>query len=254
MIRIGTSGFDYDDWRGCFYPESLPKRAQLGYYAEHFDSVELNFSYYAIPRAAQLASMLERTGGRVRFAVKAHRSMTHERTAARAEHDAFAEALAPLREAGVLSAVLAQFPHSFRQNEPNRRYIKRLVDRIGPPVVVELRRAEWAADPIYDWLRRIGAGLCCVDEPDLAGLMPPVAVAAAPPAYVRFHGRNAAKWYEHDHPAERYDYRYSAAELAQWVPRIRDLEARAGEVLVFFNNHFQAKAVDAAKLLGELLR
>jgi len=253
VIAIGTSGFDYDDWRGAFYPAELPKTGFLEFYAEHFQALELNFSYYRMPTARQLDSMLRRTAGRVTFAVKAHRSMTHERTAGDADLGAFEQALAPLRGAGVLGAVLAQFPQSFHQTEENRGYLKRLVDRIGPPFVAELRRADWATPPLLDWLGRIGAGFCCVDEPELEGLMPPLAAATAKPGYVRFHGRNAAKWYVHDRAEERYDYRYEDRELAAWVPKILELERKAGDVLVFFNNHFQGKAVDAAKGLERLL-
>ena len=253
MILVGTSGFDYDDWRGVFYPADLPKGRFLEHYAEHFKALELNFSYYRMPTARQLDSMVRRTRGTVTFAIKAHRSMTHERTAGEGDLAAFEEALAPLREAGVLGAVLAQFPQSFHQTEENRAYLKRLVDRLGPPFVAELRRADWAEPALLDWLGRIGAGFCCVDEPSLPGLMPPVAAATARPAYVRFHGRNARKWYVHDRPEERYDYRYADRELAAWVPKILELERKAGEVLVFFNNHFQGKAVDGAEALGRLL-
>lgn len=253
MITVGTSGFDYEDWRGAFYPERLPRKEFLAYYATHFRALELNFSYYRMPDERQLASMVTRTEGQVEFAIKAHRSMTHERVATRAEIDAFKQALAPLREADRLGAVLAQFPYSFRQIQENREYLKRLAEELGPPLVVELRQAEWATDPILDWLKRIGVGYCCVDEPRLEGLMPPTAAATAAPGYVRFHGRNASKWFEHDRPEERYDYRYRAAELAEWVPRIRNLDEQLDKVLVFFNNHFQGKAVDAAKLLEKLL-
>ena len=253
MIAIGTSGFDYDDWRGAFYPAELPKTGFLEYYADHFKALELNFSYYRMPTARQLDSMVRRTAGKVTFAIKAHRSMTHERTAGEGDLDAFMEALAPLKAANVLGAVLAQFPQSFHQTEENRAYLKRLSGRLGPPFVVELRLADWATPQLRDWLGRIGAGCCCVDEPDLPGLMPPVAEATAKPAYVRFHGRNAAKWYVHDRAEERYDYRYDDRELAAWVPKILELERKAGDVLVFFNNHFQGKAVDAAKALERLL-
>ena len=109
MISIGTSGFDYDDWRGVFYPEALPRRSFLGFYSGRFDALELNFSYYSLPRAEQLASMLERSEGRVRFSIKAHRSMTHERVATTAEVEAFKRALSPLREAGKLGAVPTRY-------------------------------------------------------------------------------------------------------------------------------------------------
>ena len=253
MISIGTSGFDYDDWRGFFYPDDLPKSEFLSYYANQFEALELNFSYYHMPSSRQINSMIERTDGKVEFSIKAHRSMTHDRTAGKLDYKEFTDAISPLREAGRLGAVLAQFPYSFEQNQENRSYIKRMADRMGPPLVVELRRKEWAADPIRSWLTKIGVGFCCVDEPKVKGLMPPIADATASPAYVRFHGRNAARWYEHNLPHERYDYRYRASELKEWVPKILGLESAVDKVLVFFNNHFQAKAVDGAKALAELL-
>jgi uncharacterized protein YecE (DUF72 family) len=254
MIEIGTSGFDYEDWRGFFYPESLNKNAWLEYYTSHFSALELNFSYYRMPTAPALASMVRRTDGKVTFAVKAHRSMTHERIASDLDFAAFNDALKPIREAEKLGAVLAQFPNSFRQCEENRMYIKRLVEHIETPLVVELRRDEWAEDAVVSWLKKTGVGYTCVDEPRLPGLMPPSIKVAAAPAYVRFHGRNADKWYAHNRPEERYDYRYTVSELREWAGQIRVLEQKAGHVLVFFNNHFQGKAVEAAKIMERLLK
>jgi len=253
MIGIGTSGFDYNDWVGFFYPEDLPKSEFLSYYSNHFDALELNFSYYRMPSAKQMESLLNRTYGKVEFSLKAHRSMTHDRIASKTDIALFNESIKPLRDAGKLSTVLAQFPHSFNQNENNRTYLKQLVDNIGLPLTVEFRKDEWLCSPITDWLKKIGVGYCCVDEPQIKGLMPPAAVATSSPAYVRFHGRNATKWYKHNQPHERYDYRYKASEIATWVPKIKQLEKEVEKVLVFFNNHFQAKAVDGAKTLKDLL-
>jgi uncharacterized protein YecE (DUF72 family) len=118
---------------------------------------------------------------------------------------------------------------------------------------MELRRADWAEDPIIHWLAKMGVGYACVDEPQIKGLMPPKAVATACPAYVRFHGRNSAKWYQHDRPEERYDYRYKLSELEEWTHKIRNLEKQADKVFVFFNNHFQGKAVESAKMMEKLL-
>jgi uncharacterized protein YecE (DUF72 family) len=252
MIQVGTSGFDYLDWQGFFYPEALPRKSWLAYYAEHFSALELNFSYYHMPSAKQLDSMVHRTDGQVTFAIKAHKSMTHDRVATAADYAVFREALKPLREADRLGAVLAQFPYSFAQCEENRMYIKQLAERIGPPLVVEFRKVQWSDDPILNWLEKLGVGYACVDEPKIEGLMPRQTVATSPPAYVRFHGRNAKKWYQHDEPHERYDYRYNRSELEEWSGRIRLLEQKAGHVLVFFNNHFQGKAVESAKVMEKL--
>jgi len=254
MIKIGTSGFNYDDWRDFFYPNDLSKEQFLSYYSDRFDVLELDFSYYQMPTANQFDSILKQSDGKLEFSVKAHKSMTHERTAGRADIAQFQDAIAPLRDAGKLGAVLAQFPSSFAQTTENRAYIKHLVDNLGSPLIVELRHMNWTTDPIINWLAKLGVGYCCVDEPQIKGLMPPVARAAAQPAYVRFHGRNATKWYRHNQPHERFDYRYNPRELQGWAQKIKLLESEVGKVMVFFNNHFQAKAVEGAKMLKVILR
>ena len=105
----------------------------------------------------------------------------------------------------------------------------------------------------FELLRSLALGFCSVDEPRIKGLMPPVAVATGPVAYVRFHGRNAAKWYAHTEAWERYDYTYSTEELREWAPKLRELDAGAPLTLVYFNNHFRGQAVHGARDLGQLL-
>jgi uncharacterized protein YecE (DUF72 family) len=92
-----------------------------------------------------------------------------------------------------------------------------------------------------------------VDEPQLDGLLPPLAVATSSIGYVRFHGRNRQKWWQHDEPAERYDYLYSEEELREWGPRITTIEAHTQKVFVFTNNHRYGKAVQNAKQLCEIV-
>jgi len=253
MILTGTSGYSYDDWKGIFYPENLKKEDFLRYYSSQFEAVELNFTYYRMPTEAIIESMLEKTEGQVTFAVRAHRTMTHERTAARKEIEEFTRALAPLKQAGRLGATLLQFPQSFHQREQNRYYLKKMVDAVDFPVV-EFRSRQWSTPAIFDWLKKNTAGLCCVDEPNLKGLMPPVTVVTSKTAYVRFHGRNAAQWYRHNHPHERYNYLYSESELAKWIPRIIQMDKASEKTLVFFNNHFEAKAAQNAKGLTSMLK
>ena len=253
MIHIGTSGYSYSDWKTFFYPETLSSEQFLAFYANHFDTVELNFSYYRMPTSKQLESMLKKSEGKLLFAVKAHQSITHQRTAGPTDIKQFSNALSPLLEADCLGAVLLQFPYSFHQNEQNRLYLSRVRDALQLPLVAEFRNQDWASNPIFSWLRKLKIGYCCVDEPNLPGLMPRMHVCTSNIAYVRFHGRNSAKWYEHNHAFERYDYRYNAAELGEWVSPVHELDKQAERTMVFFNNHFQAKAVDSAKQLANML-
>ncbi|MBN2341238.1 MAG: DUF72 domain-containing protein [Deltaproteobacteria bacterium] len=253
MIQIGTSGYSYADWKGYFYPETLPSKQFLSYYSNHFDALELNFSYYKMPTATQIEAMVRQTDGKMTFAVKAHQCFTHQRTPATADFKQFNNALTPMTEADCLGAVLLQFPHSFHQNGSNRQYLKRLTEQFTLPLVAEFRHVDWAAPAITDWLRKLQIGYCCVDEPALDGLMPRAEIATSNIAYVRFHGRNKTKWYNHNHAYERYNYQYSKNELQEWVPAILKLAQDTDKTLVFFNNHFQAKAVDGARQLSQIL-
>ncbi len=156
---------------------------------------------------------------------------------------AFRQSLGPLREAKKLGCVLAQFPWGFRYSQKN----------LDLPLVLEFRNREWVRDEVFAWLKERGLGFCCVDEPRLPNLMPPLAMATSPIAYVRFHGRNAAKWWRHTFAYERYDYAYSDEELLEWVPKIRSLEEKAELTFVFGNNHYRGKAVNTIRKLKDLL-
>ncbi len=254
MIRIGTSGFSYKDWEGPFYPPGLPARDRLTYYAREFDTVEVDASYYAIPKASTLAAMASRTPVGFRFCLKAFRGMTHERVDNAALFGQFIAALTPWIEQDRLGCVLAQFPASFRNTPGNRDYLRLLRERMGTiPTVVEFRHRDWITRATGDLLRSLGLGFCCVDQPRLAGLVPPVAAATSTIGYVRFHGRNAAKWWRHDHAWERYDYAYPPEELAPWIPRIRRLAAATETTFVYANNHWAGQAIDTARQLRRLL-
>jgi uncharacterized protein YecE (DUF72 family) len=256
MLRIGASGYSYDDWVGPFYPPGTPKGRFLNFYAERFRTVEINMSFYRIPDARMVASWVSRTPSDFVFVLKANRLMTHERNGpSNAEaFPMFAEALAPLREGGRLGCVLAQFPNSFRPSDENRDYLVVLRERLPDiDLVCELRHAGWATEDTLDLLRELGIGYCCVDEPDLRGLMPRMAVATSSTGYVRFHGRNKAKWYDHDEAYERHDYLYDKDELSEWVEKVRDVADQTENTYVYFNNHYNAQAVANAEMFAELL-
>jgi uncharacterized protein YecE (DUF72 family) len=164
------------------------------------------------------------------------------------------DGLQPLHEAGKLACVLAQFPQSFHPTAENQAYLARLREGLGDlPTVVEFRDAAWVSEETFERLRALGLGFVGVDEPRLKGLVPPVAVATGPVGYVRFHGRNARQWYQHEHAWQRYDYAYSRAELAEWVPKLRALDAAAPLTLVYFNNAWQGQGLANARTLKELL-
>ena len=249
-ILIGTSGFSYKDWVGPFYPEGLAKQDWLAFYASEFPTCELNFSFYRIPDARTLDRIAAKVPEGFQFSVKAYRGITHEREEPEPQIEQMVTGLSPLIDAEKFASVLLQFPHSFHANQTNRAYLRRLREGFGDlPLVVEFRSREWINEDTFDELRTLNLGFCCVDQSRFKNLVPPVAVATGPVAYVRFHGRNYQKWWQHKEAWERYDYTYRDDELTEWLPKIRQLDAEAPLTLVYMNNHWQAQAVDTARQL-----
>jgi len=254
MICIGTSGFSYDDWKGHFYPERIAKKDMLGYYAAVFNTVEVNSTYYAIPPAYTFETMMRKTPDGFTFAVKAHKDMTHAETAQPESFSSFIDSVRPIVDSGKLGCVLAQFPWSFRCSEENAVRLREFRERVGElPTVVEFRNAEWVNEGTFSLLRELGLGFCSVDEPALKGLMPRVAAATSGIGYVRFHGRNAQKWWKHEESYERYNYLYTDEELGEWVPKVHDLEGKTERTYVFFNNHYQGKSAQNARMFAKML-
>ncbi|MFQ5922950.1 MAG: DUF72 domain-containing protein [Anaerolineales bacterium] len=252
MIRLGTSGFSYEDWIGPVYPEDLPKWQWLSFYSQEFDTVELNVTYYRVPPAKTVAGWVERTPDGFLFSVKAHKSLTHERTDP--DFETFRVGIEPLARSGKLACVLAQFPFSFHPTPDNTSYLRLLRSGLSDiPTVIEFRDHAWVKQETFALLEALDFGYCAVDEPRLRGLMPPVSRASGPLSYVRFHGRNAEKWWQHEHAWERYDYTYSEEELEEWVPKILELESEDALVLVYANNHFRGQSIDTIRKLRQML-
>lgn len=249
MLYFGTSGFSYNDWVGQFYPPGLPRREWLVYYAREFNTCEINSTYYALPGLADLKAMVEKTGDGFLFSIKANQEMTHRRREL-SSFKTFCQVLEPVISAGKLGCILAQFPYSFRYNSYNRDYLRLFREQMGElPVVIEFRNAQWLRKEVFDWLRQLDLGFCCVDEPQLPNLLPPLAETTSKVSYLRLHGRNSARWWNHEQAYERYDYSYTPQELSEWLPKIRRLDSVSEKTFVFANNHWRAQAVNTIRQL-----
>ncbi len=254
MIYLGTAGFSYNDWVGNFYPRGMPRREWISYYAREFNALELNATFYSLPKPSVLSSMIRKTGEGFLFSVKANQKITHQREGNRDIFVAFSQVLQPFIDSGKLGCVLAQFPYSFGFNRRNRDYLELLGEQLGDlPIVFEFRNIQWLRRDVFNWLRCYNLGFCCVDEPPLPRLLPPLAEVTSNIAYVRFHGRNIAKWWQHEHAYERYDYTYSESELKEWLPKIRKLNNTAEKTFIFANNHWRGQAVNAIRQLRLML-
>jgi len=263
MIKIGTSGFKFDDWKGTFYPAELAPKNWLEYYAERFDTLEVNASYYKLLHPATFYQMARKVPEGFEFTVKAYRTLTHEiypersrGIGAETEDDLaqFIASVQPLIEAKKFGCLLAQFPPRFRPSPQAQQYVAEFARAFGDlPLVVEFRHRSWARQPVFDFLRERGIGYCAVDEPQFRTLMPPLAVATSRIGYVRFHGRNYDDWWKGD-AKKRYDYLYSEDELREWVPKLERLDDETDKVYVFMNNCFQGQAATNASQLREMLQ
>jgi uncharacterized protein YecE (DUF72 family) len=254
MLYLGTSGFSYNDWVGPVYPRGTRSSDWLRLYAREFNALELNSTYYAVPRPSVVKSLIERTETGFLFAVKAHGDITHGRQPDDALLNDFKATVQLFNEAGKLGCVLLQFPHSFTYTLKHRSYLDWLRERFKDiPLVVEFRNIGWIKPEVFNWLRCADMGFCCVDEPRLPNLIPPVAEVTGRIAYLRFHGRNALKWWDHEEAWQRYDYSYSPEELKEWIPSIRKLREEAERTFIFANNHWRGQSVNTIRQLRLML-
>lgn len=284
-LLIGTSGYDYPEWRGIFYPENLKRQEFLLYYASIFNALELNNTFYNMPTADRMLGFYEKSGGNLQFSVKANRLLTHEVGADwTLQAKAFRDALNPLLEKASLCALLFQFPQSFHYTKENRIYLAKLLQEFPDfPLVVEFRHAEWLRPSVLQGLEKRGSSLAFCDMPDLKYLpnnafsdlgtvpvfpepkpaVPEPVEGPVPPSgsqlfYLRLHGRNAASWYaaagpENPNGSSRYTYDYSDSELHQFVPVIQNIILTGKKPVVFFNNHPNGSGAKNARRLWEMI-
>ena len=250
-IWVGTSGYSYPDWTGSFYPPGLRPEKRLAHYCRFFPLVELNFTFYRPPTAAVLARFADGTPPGFQFLVKVPHSISHEQS--RRDLPGLRPALAPLEQRGKLAGLLCQFPQSAHYDGRTRGWLRTLATEFaGLRAAVEFRHRSWARPDVPLWLAEHGMGLVAVDVPYLRGLYPRGWVQAGTRAYVRFHSRVAANWYEGD--KERYDFLYSDADLNEWIDEAAGAQAAGTqETLFLFNNCHRGQAVVNARRMQELI-
>ncbi len=252
-IFIGTSGYSYDDWIGPFYPEKIKKPQMIEFYQRFFPCVELNYTYYAMP-AARTLFQIRQKAPKMKFSVKAHQSITHDRDEDIQQWKSFANALEPLTETNQLSTLLFQFPYSFHRSQESLDYIFRIGEYFEQfPIMMEFRHAGWFTQSVYEMLKKNKIGICSVDAPRLKGLTNNVVLATTRQGYYRLHGRNAENWFTGDN-VTRYDYTYQKSEIEEIANNIITLQNQTDEVFVYANNHPRGQAIEAAVEIAESLK
>jgi len=263
---VGPAGWSYPDWAGYVYPSRRAKGFhEATYLAEFFDTIEINTSFYQPLRPEHAAQWIDRVAANPRFVftAKLWQRFTHEirsttSGSAAADERAVRAGFDVLRAANKLGAVLLQFPFSFHRTAETMAYLSAILKRFADyPLVVEVRHGSWDAPETLQLLRTSAVSFCNIDQPIIGRSLGPSAQATSAVGYVRLHGRRYDTWFSDDAtiPAhERYNYLYSAEELAPWVTRVRKVTERARETFVVTNNHFQGKAVVNALQLISILK
>lgn len=293
-VRIGTSGWNYPTgrgtWNGVFYPRPRERGRtfdELAYYAEHFDTVEVDSTFYGQPRPEVTRGWVQRTPSGFEFSVKLYQKFTHPKmfrqrlegalplhpSAAprdaddalldelakpnQADLDAFKRGLDPLADAGKLGALLAQFPASFKGTDAGQAYVADLLRAFADyPVAVELRHRSWS-DRFTETLALLnacGAAWVQIDEPKFALSIRQDSLPNVEGFYyMRLHGRNAANWWKPARSEDRYDYLYSEDELREFTSTAGAARRLVKKLYLYANNHFSAKSVANAAMIKQQL-
>jgi uncharacterized protein YecE (DUF72 family) len=286
-IVVGTSSWSDPGFVEHWYPKGLPARDRLDFYAERFDAVELNSSFYAIPDRNTVHRWAEVTPDGFTFDVKVHRALsrhsapldslppdmrdeaesnergrvilTPELEQALAKR--LVEEVRPLEEAGKLGAFLVQLTPAFSPGRHRLDELDGLIEALAPhALAIELRNRNWVGEERLEetlaWFSENGAAYVGVDAPpgDNFQIMPPTdAVTRDDLAYLRIHGRNTDGYLSGRSVAERFGWRYTDDELEEIGDRARTLAEQAGQVHVMFNNNRDDDAPTAAQRFQALL-
>ena len=286
-IVVGTSSWADPGFVEDWYPRGLPARERLPWYAQRFEAVEVNSTFYAVPERRTVERWSEATPASFAFDIKLHRLLSRHAAAPDSLppdmrngielgprgrvlatpdiEQALAErtlaAVAPLIEARKLRAFLLQLTPAFAPGKHELEELARLIESFAPhPVAVELRHRGWVADArveaTFEFLSAHDAAFVCVDAPlaDHVPIMPPIdAVTRDDLAYMRVHGRDAAGYLSGKTVAERFGWVYSDRELEEIAGRATALAQQASDVQVMFNNNRSADAPNAARRFREIL-
>jgi uncharacterized protein YecE (DUF72 family) len=232
-VRIGCSGWTYDDWKGPFYPAEVPDRARLEHYATRFDTAEINASFYRLPSEKTVEGWAGRVPAGFVFAWKVSRFITHNRKLKNCA-DSVELVFGRMARLGTrYGPALVQLPPQLHRDDERLAAFLQLLPK-GKRHAVEFRHESWYAPPVFRLLADFGAALCISDHHSAPS---PWEVTASF-VYLRGHG-----------PGGRYFGRYSRAELTRWARRIAGWRAEGRDVYAYFDNDVKSAApLDALTL------
>ncbi len=236
ILHLGTSGWSYPDWRGRFYPEDIPQREWLPFYTQHFNTVEINMTFYRFPKPETLRGWLEKSPAHFSFTLKANRQITHLKKikGVKSQVRYFYILADTLREK--LGCILFQLPPSLTLD---LSLLEDFLATLSPHYknVIEFRHESWYTEEAYKLLQSHNVTFCVVSSKQV----PKTVVETSETSYFRFHGLTGG-----------HTYNYPDEELKEWAEAIKG--TRSKERFVYFNNDYRAYAVSNCKKLSQLLQ
>ena len=233
MILVGTSGYNYPEWKGGFYPADLPVKKMLPYYAGKFPTVEINYTFYRMPTPKLIAGWREQVPATFRFTLKAPKRITHDKRLRAAEvSESLNGFIAAAAELGPqMAALLFQLPPNFKKDLP---LLKEFLSLLPPKTTAafEFRNATWLEDDVFDALRARNIALCIADSETRETPM----VSTADYAYFRLR-----------------DEGYGDGDIAKWADSAKKLAESAKDVFVYFKHEDEGKGAAFGQQMLNLL-
>lgn len=242
-LIFGTSGWDYKDWIGPFYER---RERKFSFYNIFFQTAEINSTFYRLPTRAMVYGWYRYSPENFIFSAKLPKTCTHEKRLnpdlkVKTDLLQFLELMDPLRLNHKLGAILIQLPPSFtyeRDHENLEAFLDMLPDNFE--FAIEFRNHSWIKEEIWELLTNHNVAYTIVDEP----LLPPEVKVTADFSYIRWHGHGERIW---------YDYHYNKEELADWIPKIKEISKKNDKIYGYFNNHYHGYAVENCVQILEML-
>ncbi len=264
---IGTAGWSYKDWVPAFYPKAQSGGFDwLQFYANYFNCVEVNSSYYAYLSPKVVNGWIRKVedSDDFLFTMKLHKDFTHNRNYDEQNVKAVNYNLDILKKAERLGGLLIQFPYSFAFDDAAADYIKKLNDLFqNYNIFVEVRHASWNNDKAMKFFKGLDLTFCTIDQPQIGKAISFEPVITNDKAYIRFHGRNEEAWLKsiknfgkeqtYQQQSERYKYLYSPGELVEIQQKLMQVKDKVKEIYIIMNNHPTGDAVANAFELMHLL-
>ena len=235
IYHLGTSGWSYTGWRERFYPEDLPQRRWLAFYAQHFNTVEINMTFYRYPKRETLKGWLDKVPEKFKFTLKANRQITHLKRIKNVKAEVRYFYILADSLGSKLGCILFQLPPSLTVD---LNLLEEFLQILSPAYknVIEFRHESWYTDEVFNLLQSFNVIFCTVSSTKV----PNTVVKTTETCYFRFHGLTGG-----------YRYSYSEEELAKWAEAIK--KTKAEESYVYFNNDYKAYAVQNCQMLKRLL-